>query len=102
MGPLGFVAILAGWFVTEVGRQPFAVYGLLRTGDAVSPIGTPGVAGSLLGFIVVYTIIFGAGSFYLIRLMKRSPDIGLEKPTEKGPLRTTGVMPGPALEKGPH
>lgn len=102
MGPLGFVAILAGWFVTEVGRQPFAVYGLLRTRDAVSPIGTPGVAGSLLGFVVVYTIIFGAGSFYLIRLLRRSPDIGLEKPTEKGPLRTSGVLPGPALEKGPH
>jgi len=102
MGPLGFVAILAGWFVTEVGRQPFAVYGLLRTRDAVSPIGTPGVAGSLLGFIVVYTVIFGAGSFYLIRLMKRSPEIGIERPTEKGPLRTSGVMPGPALEKGPH
>lgn len=102
MGPIGFVAILAGWFVTEVGRQPFVVYGLVRTADAASPIDAPGVAGSLLGFIVVYTVIFGAGSFYLIRLIKRSPDIEVERPTDKGPLRTTGVAPGPALEKGPQ
>ena len=45
MGPLGFVAVLAGWFVTEVGRQPYVVYGLLRTADVASPIGAPGVAG---------------------------------------------------------
>lgn len=101
MGPLGFVALLAGWFVTEVGRQPFVVYGLLRTQEAVSPIGTPGVAGSLLGFVAVYGVIFGAGSFYLLRLLKRSPDLAVEPPTQQGPWRTTGVVPGPALEKRP-
>ncbi|WP_321162859.1 cytochrome ubiquinol oxidase subunit I [Methylohalobius crimeensis] len=55
MGPLGFVALLAGWFVTEVGRQPFAVYGLMLTAEGASPIGAPGVGGSLLGFIGVYS-----------------------------------------------
>ena len=51
MGPSGFVALLAGWFVTETGRQPYTVYGLLRTEDSVSPIASLGVAGSLLAFV---------------------------------------------------
>ena len=62
MAPSGFIALLAGWTVTEVGRQPFTVYGLLRTADSVSPIGLPGVAASLAAFVVVYSIVFGAGS----------------------------------------
>jgi cytochrome d ubiquinol oxidase subunit I len=90
MGPLGFVAVLAGWFVTEVGRQPYTVSGLLRTADSASPIGAPGVAGSLLGFFVVYLLVFGAGSFYLVRLMRRDPDDPRLEPLRKGPLRTAG------------
>src|SRR5690606_7871071 len=58
MGPSGFVAVLAGWIVTEVGRQPYIVYGLLRTQEAVSPIDAVGVAGSLIAFIVVYFLVF--------------------------------------------
>ncbi len=61
MGPAGFVAVLAGWTVTEVGRQPFTVYGMLRTADSVSPIALPGVAASLAAFAMVYFIVFGAG-----------------------------------------
>ncbi|PTB90086.1 cytochrome ubiquinol oxidase subunit I [Pseudidiomarina aestuarii] len=74
MGPMGFVAVVAGWIVTEVGRQPWVVYGLLRTADAASPIALEGVAGSLLAFIVVYFLVFGAGTFYIIRKMAGSPD----------------------------
>ena len=70
MGPSGFVALLAGWFVTETGRQPYTVYGLLRTANSVSPIGSPGVALSLLAFVVVYLIVFGMGIWYLLRLMR--------------------------------
>ena len=73
MGPAGFVAVIAGWFTTEVGRQPFVVYGLLRTKDAVSPIDAPAVAASLLAFIVVYFFVFGAGTYYILRLMQRDP-----------------------------
>ncbi len=87
MGPLGFVAILAGWFVTEVGRQPYVVYGLMRTSEAASPIGAPGVAGSLLGFFIVYLIVFSAGVFYILRLMRRTPGADPEKPLKEGPLR---------------
>lgn len=72
-GPAGFVAVLAGWITTEVGRQPYTVYGLLKTVDSASPIDAAAVSVSLTAFIVVYFIIFGAGFFYLIRLMRKSP-----------------------------
>jgi cytochrome d ubiquinol oxidase subunit I len=73
MGPAGVLAILAGWITTEVGRQPFTVYGLLRTADSAAPIAAPAVAGSLLAFVCVYVVVFGAGIWYLLRLLRRSP-----------------------------
>jgi cytochrome d ubiquinol oxidase subunit I len=90
MGPLGFVAVLAGWFVTEVGRQPYVVYGLMRTADFASPIGAPGVAGSLLAFVVVYGLVFAAGAFYILRLMGRTPEDPRLEPIRQGPLRSAG------------
>jgi cytochrome d ubiquinol oxidase subunit I len=69
MGPTGFVAVLAGWITTEVGRQPFTVYGLLRTSDSLAPVAAPAVVASLLAFIIVYFFVFGAGTFYLLRMM---------------------------------
>ena len=102
MAPAGFIAILAGWFVTETGRQPYLVYGLMRTSEAASPIDAPAVLGSLLAFVAVYVVIFGAGVFYLLRLMRRSPDEHAERPTAEGPLRSAGTAPGPALEKLTH
>jgi len=88
MGPAGFIAILAGWFVSEVGRQPYVVYGLMRTADAISPVGAPGVAGSLIGFFVVYMIVFGAGVYYMLHLMKQPPCDAHERPGEEVPTRT--------------
>jgi cytochrome d ubiquinol oxidase subunit I len=74
MIPSGFIAILAGWVTTEVGRQPWIVYGILRTQDAASPAVTTGaVATSLIVFIVVYAIIFPAGAYYIYRLVSRGP-----------------------------
>ena len=67
MGPTGFLAILAGWITTEVGRQPYTVYGHLLTAESVSPIAAPAVAVSLLAFIAVYFFVFGAGIFYIVR-----------------------------------
>lgn len=70
MMPSGFIAILAGWFVTEIGRQPYTVYGVLHTAQSVSPaILGPQVAWSLASFIIIYTLIFGAGSYYILRLI---------------------------------
>ncbi|MBI1275059.1 cytochrome ubiquinol oxidase subunit I [bacterium] len=70
MMPSGFIALLAGWFVTEIGRQPFTVYGVIRTEHSVSPaVLGPQVAWSLLAFVVVYTLVFGAGSYYILKLI---------------------------------
>lgn len=70
MIPSGFIALLAGWFVTEIGRQPFIAYGVLKTAEGVSPaILGPQVAWSLLAFVIMYAFIFGAGSFYIIKLI---------------------------------
>ena len=74
MGPSGFVAVIAGWIVTEVGRQPWVVQGLLRTADAASPIAAEGVGASLLAFIVVYFLVFGAGTVYILRKMAGNPE----------------------------
>ncbi len=95
MAPAGFVALLAGWVTTEVGRQPFTVYGMLRTVDSVSPVGLPGVATSLAAFAVVYLIVFGAGFLFLLRLMRRPPVPGEGGPSPQQPLRSAGIMPGP-------
>ncbi len=71
VAPLGFVAVLAGWVTTEVGRQPWVVYGLLRTRDAVTPsLQTGDVAVSLLVYVVAYILIFGAGLYFLARLVR--------------------------------
>ncbi len=90
MGPSGFVAVLAGWIVTEVGRQPWTVQGLLRTADSASPVAAPAVGTSLLAFIVVYFIVFGAGFFYIVRLMGRMPIPGDEAMASGRPTRAAG------------
>lgn len=92
MGPMGFVAVLAGWITTEVGRQPFTVYGLLRTGDSLAPVAAPAVAASLLAFIVVYFFVFGAGTFYLLRMMN-APAGKPDPELKDGPIRTAGITP---------
>jgi len=103
MGPMGFVAVVAGWVVTEVGRQPWTIYGELTTAASASPIETPAVATSLIVFILVYFIVFGAGTFYLLRLMGKTPDAG-DSVDDLGPIRTSGITPGPAktLEQQPR
>ncbi|MDB5410282.1 MAG: cytochrome bd quinol oxidase subunit 1 apoprotein, partial [Rhodospirillales bacterium] len=101
MGPAGFVAILSGWVTTEVGRQPFTVYGLLRTADSIAPIGLPGVATSFAVFAVVYFVVFGSGVMILLRMMARPPQSGEADPTHE-PIRTAGLMPGPVLGVEPQ
>jgi cytochrome d ubiquinol oxidase subunit I len=79
MGPAGFISLVAGWITTEVGRQPWVVYGQLRTSDAVSPI-TPQAAGiSLLIFVMVYFLVFGTGVFYILKLLRIGPQAGDER-----------------------
>ena len=98
MGPSGFVAVLAGWITTEVGRQPFSVYGLLKTVDSASPIAATAVASSLIAFVVVYFAVFGAGVFYIARLMNRSPHPAEGDLPPDQPIRASGINPAPAME----
>lgn len=73
MGASGLIALLAGWITTEVGRQPWVVYGLQRTADAVSPVGASQLGVSLALFVIVYVTVFGAGVGYLLRLIGHGP-----------------------------
>jgi len=104
MGPSGLVAVIAGWMVTEIGRQPFTIYGLLRTAGAASPLDAPAVGASLLAFVVVYFAVFGIGTWYILRLMHAAPklhELGVRR-GETGPIRTAGITPGPARHVGGH
>jgi cytochrome bd ubiquinol oxidase subunit I len=74
VAPLGFLAVLCGWFVTEVGRQPWTVYGILRTADSVSPVPGGSVLMSLILFVLVYGVVFGAGLYYIAKLVQRGPE----------------------------
>ncbi len=82
--PLGFVAILAGWFTTEVGRQPWIATGILRTADAASPVSALQVAISLGLFVVVYGIVFSAGIYYINRLIHKGPIKTILGPEDHG------------------
>lgn len=97
MGPAGFVAVLAGWITTEVGRQPFTVYGLLRTSESLGPVSAPAVAASLIAFIVVYFFVFGAGVFYILRMMGLSPGTPGHD-LHEAPVRAAGITPAPQLD----
>jgi cytochrome d ubiquinol oxidase subunit I len=101
MGPSGFVAVLAGWITTEAGRQPWTVYGLLRTTDSLSPVGAPGVAASLAAFAVVYFVVFGVGALYLLRLMREPVHIDESPVAADSPIRSAGVTPAPSVGRRP-
>jgi cytochrome bd ubiquinol oxidase subunit I len=92
MGPAGIVAILAGWFTTEIGRQPWVVYGVMRTADAVSSHGAAALGVTLSMFIVVYFAVFGTGIAYLFRLIQKGPLITEGRHQEAG---------GPGEERTP-
>jgi cytochrome d ubiquinol oxidase subunit I len=95
MGPSGFVAVLAGWATTEVGRQPFTVYGVMRTADSISPVGAPAVAASLTAFVIVYFVVFGIGTWFIFKLMGHAPHPGETGVPQGGPTRTAGITPAP-------
>ena len=73
MWPAGFVAILSGWVVAEVGRQPWLVTGILRTDEAASAVDARAVAATLVLFLIVYAIVFSAGLIYMNRLIRKGP-----------------------------
>jgi cytochrome d ubiquinol oxidase subunit I len=93
MGPAGIVAILAGWYTTEIGRQPWLIYGVMRTADGVSAHGTSQVGLTLAVFVIVYLIVFGAGTVYALRLIGKGPAVHEgESPPRGGPGRPRQPM----------
>jgi cytochrome d ubiquinol oxidase subunit I len=84
MGPSGLIALLAGWLTTEIGRQPWIIYGVMRTADAVSPVPADQVGLTLALFVVVYLLVFGAGTVYLLSLIAKGPVV------DEGRLPVTG------------
>jgi cytochrome d ubiquinol oxidase subunit I len=95
MGPAGLVAILAGWFTTEIGRQPWVVYGVMRTRDAVSNHSAIALSATLGVFIVMYVFVFGAGVSYMLKLIAIGPESrGLEEgPEEREPQNRRPARP---------
>jgi cytochrome d ubiquinol oxidase subunit I len=97
--PFGFVAILAGWFVTEVGRQPWIATGVLRSKDAISPVTAGQVAISLALFVCVYCVVFSAGVVLINRLIDKGPDaITLQDPPEQPSQRPLKAAQAPASD----
>src|SRR3546814_12658970 len=98
MAPSGFAAVLAGWVTTEVGRQPWTVYGILTTAESVSPLAAPAVASSLVPFIVVYSAVFRAGTFYVLRPIARPPS---PTPAHALPPLRAPAIPPPTARAAP-
>jgi len=100
MGPAGFVAVIAGWIVAEVGRQPYVIYGVLRTAQAVSPVGAGQVSASLLAFLLVYALIFSVGVLYILRLIAAGPQPAAdERAAGPGKARPPGYALGAAPDE---
>jgi cytochrome d ubiquinol oxidase subunit I len=101
MVPIGFIAVLAGWTTTEVGRQPWTVYGLLRTSDSVSPslTGTD-VLYSLIGYMAVYLVMYPIGLLLMARLARAGPAAAAAAPIESGlPAQPIQALPVQAQQQ---
>jgi cytochrome d ubiquinol oxidase subunit I len=73
MGPAGLIAILAGWLTTEIGRQPWVVYGVMRTDHAVSNHSALALSATLIVFVAMYCAVFGTGIRYMLKLVAKGP-----------------------------
>ncbi|HEX8418374.1 MAG TPA: cytochrome ubiquinol oxidase subunit I [Methylobacterium sp.] len=98
MTPSGFGAVLFGWFTAEIGRQPWIVYGQMRTADAHSPLTVNAVTASLVAFFIAYTIIFGFGSYYLAKLLRKGPE-PLEEAIRGGDIAQKAKRPLSAVDE---
>jgi cytochrome d ubiquinol oxidase subunit I len=92
MTPAGFVAVVSGWFVTEIGRQPYLVFDVLRTAQCTSPVASTPIAISLSGFIITYGLLFTAAAYYILRIIGKGPDT-----MEEGAYGSHGVKQPPLV-----
>ena len=100
---IGFVAVIAGWVVTESGRQPWIVQGVLRTADAISPVPGASIAGTLALFVIVYGIVFSMGIYYINRLIEQGPSRAAVKEPEHfggSPISASADAGRKALRRG--
>jgi len=110
--PLGFVAVIAGWITTEVGRQPWVIYGLMRTKDAVTPsLGGSDVLVSLIIYMLVYLVVYPVTLYYMIGLVRAGPETeeeadrpieGLQRPLPARAAAGAGVPSGTAIAAEPR
>jgi len=100
--PAGFIAVLAGWFVTEIGRQPYIVQGVLRTADVVSPVPGAPIAMSIAAFVCTYTVVFGAGAFYIVKLIRKGPETLDETYYQHGVRKPPLITEVGSEEEGRH
>jgi cytochrome bd ubiquinol oxidase subunit I len=96
--PLGFIAILAGWWVTESGRQPWIATGILKTADALSPVPAFAILITLILFVIVYTAVFSMGIYYINKLIDKGPSGAAEAPSEGVPSRPLSAAKAAARE----
>jgi cytochrome d ubiquinol oxidase subunit I len=102
MTPSGIFATLAGWYLAETGRQPYVIYGLLRTADAVSPVPAGTLLSSLIAFVVIYSIFFTAFLVFVIRTIRRGPNELASFPVPSASLKRAlrpQIMAPPSGEK---
>lgn len=93
-GPIGFPTILFGWYTTEHGRQPWLVYGMMRTVDGISAVSASAVLATLIMFVVVYFLVFTVGTVYMLRMMARGPDrVADHDPGVQRPARPLSAAP---------
>ncbi|WP_101927368.1 MULTISPECIES: cytochrome ubiquinol oxidase subunit I [Luteimonas] len=97
MAPSGFIAVVAGWVVVEIGRQPWVIHGLLRTADAVSNVDRSSVIISLSAFVIAYAVVFGAGGGYILKMIRKGPQ-PFEHPPERDGGDRTASRPLSAAE----
>lgn len=102
MGPAGFISVIAGWVVAEVGRQPYVIYGILRTAEAVSPVGAGQVSASLIGFLAVYAAIFSVGVLYILRMIGEGPTDGVEDDPPPLPRAPGSALAAIPMDPGTH
>lgn len=98
--PAGFVAVLSGWFVTEIGRQPYLVFNSLLTSESISPVAGIHVGLSLIAFVIIYCFVFGAGIYYIIRLVQKGPVSEAETPYGGHGVKAPAIVSDVITESG--
>jgi cytochrome d ubiquinol oxidase subunit I len=100
MGPSGFVAVISGWTVAEVGRQPWVVWHVMRTAAGASPVGPRQISATLLGFLVIYALIFTTGVMYILRLIGQGPGLASDAGSAAGRALGSPLAAAPPEPEG--